>query len=69
MTPPSGEGRRVGEVGEVRRPAVGLHHDVVDLRNAVTEFVERYNTEWLIERHGHATPREAYQAAIAARAA
>jgi putative transposase len=45
------------------------HHDVVDLRAAATEFVERYNTEWLIERHGHATPREAYRAALAARAA
>ena len=23
------------------------------------ESVNRYNTEWLIERHGHRTPREA----------
>jgi len=45
------------------------HHDVADPRAAVTDFVHRYNTEWLIERHHHATPREAYQAAVAARAA
>jgi transposase InsO family protein len=45
------------------------HHDVTDLRAAVADFVERYNTEWLIERHDHATPREAYRAALAVRAA
>jgi len=45
------------------------HHDVADPRAAVTDFVHRYNTEWLIERHHHATPREAYQAAVAACAA
>ena len=34
--------------------------DLDDLRTAVSAFVERYNTQWLIERHGHNTPREAY---------
>lgn len=34
--------------------------DLDDLRTAVCAFVERYNTQWLIERHGHRTPREAY---------
>lgn len=29
------------------------------LRQAVAEFTHLYNTEWLIERHGHRTPREA----------
>jgi hypothetical protein len=53
----------------VSEPGTRHHHDVTDLRAAVTEFVHRYNTEWLIERHDHATPREAYRAAIAARAA
>ena len=28
-------------------------------------FVDRYNTSWLIQRHGHQTPKEAYQAAQA----
>ncbi len=36
------------------------YRDVDDLRQAVTGFVELYNREWLIERLGHRTPREAY---------
>jgi len=35
----------------------------------VRAFVELYNTEWLIERHRHRTPREAYLAATAGVAA
>jgi hypothetical protein len=30
----------------------------------VTEFTDLYNTEWLIERHGHRTPHEARAAAL-----
>jgi transposase InsO family protein len=37
-----------------------LCDDVDQLRQAVASFTERYNTEWLIERLGHRTPREAY---------
>ena len=45
-------------------------HDTVDeLRVAVATFVETYNSEWLIERHGHRTPREAYLDAQHAEAA
>ncbi len=46
-----------------------LYEDIEDLRQAVLEFTRRYNDEWLIERHGHCTPREAYVAAIASNAA
>ena len=35
---------------------------IEELRAGVKEFVERYNREWLIERLGHRTPREAYAA-------
>jgi hypothetical protein len=35
----------------------------------VAGFVDRYNTAWLIQRHGHRTPKEAYQAAQSAQAA
>ncbi len=35
--------------------------DVAELRAAVADFVQRYNRQWLIERHGHRTPREVYQ--------
>jgi len=39
-------------------------HDTIDqLRLAVTGFVHSHNTQWLIGRHGHRTPKEAYQAA------
>jgi putative transposase len=48
---------------------VELHDTIDQLRQAVTGFVDRYNTSWLIQRHGHLTPKEAYQAAQAAAAA
>jgi transposase InsO family protein len=43
--------------------------DVDELAKAVRTFVELYNTQWLIERHGHKTPREAYLAFAEAAAA
>jgi putative transposase len=46
-----------------------LHDTVAELRQAVAGFVERYNSAWLIQRHGHRTPKEAYQAAQSAPAA
>ena len=39
-----------------------LHDTIDELRQAVAGFVDRYNTQWLIGRHGHRTPKEAYQA-------
>jgi putative transposase len=48
---------------------VELHDTIDQLRQAVTGFVDRYNTSWLIQRHGHQTPKEAYQAARSASAA
>ena len=38
-----------------------LHDTIDELRQAVTGFVKTYNTQWLIQRHGHRTPKEAYQ--------
>ena len=46
-----------------------LHDDVDDLRQAVATFVNTYNTEWLIQRHGHQTPREKYLASLSSEAA
>jgi len=46
-----------------------LHDTVDELRQAVAGFIDRYNSSWPIQRHGHRTPREAYQAARSARAA
>jgi putative transposase len=48
---------------------VQLHDTIDGLRQAVAGFVDRYNSSWLIQRHGHQTPKEAYQAAQAAAAA
>jgi len=48
---------------------VQLHDTVDELRQAVAGFVDRYNSSWLIQRHGHRTPKEAYQAAQSAPAA
>jgi putative transposase len=46
-----------------------LHNTIDELRQAVAGFVDRYNSSWLIQRHGHLTPKEAYQAAQSAPAA
>lgn len=35
-----------------------------ELNHALHEFKERYNHEWLIERHGHVSPT-AYRAHLA----
>ena len=43
------------------------YRNVDDLRDAVAAFVELYNTQWLIERLGHRTPRETYQQWLATR--
>jgi len=48
---------------------VQLYDTVDELRQAVASFVDRYNSSWLIQRHGHHTPKEAYQAAQSASAA
>jgi putative transposase len=48
---------------------VQLHDTVEELRQAVAGFVDRYNSSLLIQRHGHLTPKEAYQAAQSASAA
>lgn len=46
-----------------------LFDDVDHLRQGVAAFTELYNTEWIIGRLGHQTPREAYAAAMAKEAA
>jgi putative transposase len=46
-----------------------LHDSVDQLRQAVAGFVDRYNTQWLIGRLGHRTPKEAYQDATMTAAA
>jgi putative transposase len=46
-----------------------LHDSVDELRQAVAGFVHTYNTQWLIGRHGHRTPKEAYQDATTTAAA
>ena len=43
---------------------VELHDTIDQLRQAVAGFVDRCNSSWLIQRHGHQTPKEACQDAI-----
>jgi transposase InsO family protein len=38
---------------------------VEELRLALLEFKQRYNREWLVERHDYATPRQARQRLLA----
>ena len=37
------------------------YRTIDELRQAVADFVELYNREWLIERLGHRTPRETHE--------
>jgi putative transposase len=46
-----------------------LHDGIDELRQAVAWFVHTYNTQWLIGRHSHRTPKEAYQDATTTAAA
>jgi putative transposase len=46
-----------------------LHDTIEELRQAVTSFVDTYNTQWLVGRLGHRTPKEAYQDATTTAAA
>ena len=42
---------------------------IEELRLALLEFKERYNTAWIMERHGYKTPRQAFEAHQAASSA
>jgi putative transposase len=46
-----------------------LHDGIDELRQAVAGFVQSSNTQWLIGRLGHRTPKEAYQDAVTTAAA
>jgi hypothetical protein len=46
-----------------------VFENVDDLRQGVAAFIDAYNNEWLIERLGHRTLREAFRDAMAAQAA
>ncbi len=41
-----------------------MHHfqTLEEARQVIGEFIEAYNREWLIERHGHRTPADVRQA-------
>lgn len=43
---------------------VRIFETVEELRLALLEFKERYNREWLIERHGHRSPAEVRRAFV-----
>lgn len=45
------------------------YQNLDDLRIAVATFVKTYNHQWLIQRHGHRTPRETYLATLTQSAA
>ena len=39
----------------------GIFETIDDFRDAVRDFVARYNTEWLVEKNGHLSPAAARQ--------
>jgi putative transposase len=66
-TPPAGRirrnaARRVIErfMRTLKEQCLWLHRftDLAHAEREIGAFIERYNGEWLVERHGHCTPRE-----------
>ena len=55
---------RRGSLAEAAALWAELHGTVDELHQAVAGFVHTYNTQWLIGRLGHHTPKGAYQAAM-----
>jgi putative transposase len=43
---------------------VRLHDTLEELRQTVGDFVARYDSSWLIQHHGHRTPKGALPATI-----
>jgi len=60
---------RRGSLAEAAALWAELHGTVDELHQAVAGFVHTYNTQWLIGRLGHHTPKGAYQAATTTAAA
>lgn len=57
---PEGNGCAERFVRTLKEQLLWLHHfDTVDeLNRALTKFTERYNEQWLIQRHGHRSPNQ-----------
>lgn len=47
----------------LKEECIYLHdfETLVEAREVIGEFIERYNREWLLERHGHRTPTDVRQ--------
>ena len=58
---PEGNGVMERWLRTLKEECLYLHdfEDLEEARQAIGAFVEQYNREWLIERHGHRTPTEA----------
>lgn len=41
-----------------------IFRNIEELRQAIADFVERYNNDWMLERHDYLSPRQARQAAL-----
>jgi putative transposase len=46
--------------GTLKEQCLWLHRfeDLKHAEREIVTFIERCNQEWLVERHGHCTPRE-----------
>jgi hypothetical protein len=49
-----------------RSATASRFQSLAEAHRIISEFITRYNTEWLIERLGHQTPASARIAAMAA---
>ena len=49
-----------------------IYRNIAELRDAVRDFVELYNAQWIVEKNGYLSPaqaRQAWHAAISIRPA
>ena len=46
-----------------------IYRNIAELRDAVRDFVELYNAQWIVEKNGYLSPAQARHAAISIRPA
>ena len=71
----NGVAERFASHAEGTRSSIGnaaCYRNIAELRDAVRDFVELYNAQWIVEKNGYLSPaqaRQAWSAAISIRPA
>ena len=72
MTPTNGVAERFNRTLKEQIIHGRIYRNIAELRDAVRDFVELYNAQWIVEKNGYLSPaqaRQAWHAAISIRPA